>query len=446
MLRMRTRISRYSQRVRQGRGEEAAPPLFRAVKKTFTVAELNALGAVASGDISIGTEIPAGGVPMAAFARNLGNALTTSVGSVSGLTASIRTRIGAANTVAASTMTTLQTANRRSFTYMNITTSDADDFDVWAAWTPQVAFNLSASGGANMSTLTGLAAGIEVTLVYVLPAVKKITVTITQAQIAAAGAVTAANFSLGTQLPASAFPLAAKFRAGAVLTGIAGPLSCAIVQGSGITVAALPARSAVTTTIVSPTFSTIGAVNASETAGVLDFWSAWTPHVRITSSSGNLSGVTGLGGGIEVELYYAELIDAPNLTHTLTHAEIVAFGSVTSGSLSFGTEVPAGCLPVGWFHKNNGNAGGGVSINLGIGKATENNVCSGDASINSANRRVVAGVSDQDGLTDANLWAAWTPTIRVNGNTGLTNLDAHTGAAAGYDVVFFYYDPTLEAA
>lgn len=133
--------------------------MVRRLRKTFTAAEIVALGATTVGRLSMGQTLAAGALPIAMFSRNLGDAAATletlTVGVVQG--SGISSLFISAQSVFAATAAGLAPVTSG--------TNTDDRFDFYSAWTPHVQF----TGNANLSGLTGLANGVEVTLLYFAP-------------------------------------------------------------------------------------------------------------------------------------------------------------------------------------------------------------------------------------------------------------------------------------
>lgn len=139
-------------------GEEMA-----YLRKKITTAELVALGASTTGQISMGTAMPAGAVPIAFTARNRGTAFTSSAGSVTQLDAQIVADGQTVDAFADGVVDDLMTAGKRggkALAAANATATVAP----WpnGAWTPRVRFTCN----RNLGTLTGGDDGIEILILY----------------------------------------------------------------------------------------------------------------------------------------------------------------------------------------------------------------------------------------------------------------------------------------
>lgn len=137
----------------------------KAHKKIVTLAELQAIGAFANGIIDM-PALPGGSFPIAAFARNLGDAFTHPETFTSG---GLQARIFMGGfSVFAAAAKGLQNANDRAQQSGGLADVSGSDgrANYYDAWTPQIVFDLSATGDPEFGDLGGGAAGIEIVLLY----------------------------------------------------------------------------------------------------------------------------------------------------------------------------------------------------------------------------------------------------------------------------------------
>lgn len=128
-------------------------------------ADLNALGAVTSGEISFGGQtLPAGAIPLHFRVRNGGTAFTSSGGTVSNLTAGI---VESGQTTRwLGDRSSLHQANQRGAQSTSIASTTQEDFPYESTLTPAVYFTVSGSG-VNFGNLTDGDDGLFVELFYV---------------------------------------------------------------------------------------------------------------------------------------------------------------------------------------------------------------------------------------------------------------------------------------
>lgn len=131
------------------------------IVRVFTQAEIAALGSTTVGRISLNQLLPANSFPLAVFGRNLGVAGTGITSLTLGLTQ------GSGITTSLITAQTVHQANNR-FTAPILVSASADDdhYNFYVPWTPHVQFT---SAGGNLSALTGLTNGCEVTAFFWIP-------------------------------------------------------------------------------------------------------------------------------------------------------------------------------------------------------------------------------------------------------------------------------------
>jgi len=132
--------------------------------KTFTLAELTALGAVDDGQVSFGSALPAGARVLAITARNKGDAFGTTVGNLYDIRVGLRVAGQATDIVVYAV--SVQAANSRLCSYVTSGELVQATYPFENGFTPAAYFVLNNDTGCKMNTLNGGASGIEVTIIY----------------------------------------------------------------------------------------------------------------------------------------------------------------------------------------------------------------------------------------------------------------------------------------